>query len=61
MARLQVRNCKNGDQIARGAVESGAQPTIQHELCPVHADQVAQREKLNGREILRRAGGEVRR
>jgi hypothetical protein len=26
----------------------------QYELCSVHADQVAQREKLNGREMVRR-------
>jgi hypothetical protein len=27
----------------------------QYELCSAHADQVAQREKLKGREIVRRA------
>jgi hypothetical protein len=30
------------------SVESGGRPTVQHELCALHADQVAERERGKG-------------
>ena len=53
-ARCNVMNCKaKATTLAR----SGGRRMKQYELCSVHADQVAQREKLKGREIVRREVG----
>jgi hypothetical protein len=50
-ARCKVRNCKvKATTLARG-VDSGGRPTVQHELCAVHAEQ---RERRKGREIVKR-------
>jgi hypothetical protein len=53
-ARCNVRNCKAKATTLARSVDAGGRPIKQYELCAVHADQVAQREKLKGREIVRR-------
>jgi hypothetical protein len=48
-ARWNAKNCKaKATTLARG-VDTQGRPIKQYELCSVHADQVAQREKLRGR------------
>ena len=57
LAPCKVRDCKlRATTIAR-SVDSGGRPIRQYALCSVHADQIAQREKLRGREIIRREVG----
>ena len=52
--RCNVKNCKAKATTLARSVDSGGRPMNQYELCSIHADQVAQREKLKGREIVRR-------
>jgi hypothetical protein len=52
-----VRNCKATATTLAWSADSGGRPIKQYELCSIHADQVAQREKLKGREIVRRGVG----
>jgi hypothetical protein len=56
-ARCKVRNCKSKATTLARSTDSGGRPIRQYELCSIHADQVAQREKLKGREIVRRGVG----
>ena len=56
-ARCNVRNCKAKATKLVWSTDSGGRPIKQYELCSVHTDQVAQREKLKGREIVRSGGG----
>jgi hypothetical protein len=53
-ARCTVKNCKAKATTLARSVDTGGRPMKQYELCSIHADQVAQREKLKGREIVRR-------
>jgi hypothetical protein len=53
----RVKNCKGVATIIARSVDSGGRPFKQYELCSVHAEQVAEREKGRGREIVKR--GEV--
>ena len=53
-ARCKVRHCKGKATILARSVDRGGRPIKQYELCSAHADQVAQREKLRGRDIVRR-------
>jgi hypothetical protein len=56
-AWCNVRNCKaKATRLAR-SVDAGGRPIKQYELCLVHADEVAQREKLRGRDIVKREVG----
>jgi hypothetical protein len=56
-APCKVHNCKlKATTIAR-SVDGGGRPIKQYELCSIHADQIAQREKLKGREIIKREVG----
>jgi hypothetical protein len=56
-ARCNVRRCKaKATMIARSS-DSGGRPIKQYELCSIHADEVAQREKLRGRDIVKRGVG----
>jgi hypothetical protein len=52
-ARCNVRNCKAKATTLARSVDTGGRPMKQYELCAVHAEQVAQREKGRGREIVR--------
>jgi hypothetical protein len=56
-ARCKVRNCKAKATTLARSVDAGGRPMKQYELCSAHADQVAQREKLKGRDIVRRGVG----
>jgi len=56
-ARCNVRQCKAKATTLARSMDTGGRHLKQYELCLVHADQVAQREKLRGREIVRRGVG----
>jgi hypothetical protein len=56
-ARCDVRNCKAKATTLARSIDGGGRPIKQYQLCSIHADQVAQREKLKGREIVRRGVG----
>lgn len=56
-AICKVRRCRARATTIARASDGGGRPIRQYELCSVHADEVAQREKLRGREIVRRAPG----
>jgi hypothetical protein len=56
-ARCNVRHCKARATTLARRIDTGDGPIKQHELCSVHADQVAQREKLKGWDIIRRGVG----
>jgi hypothetical protein len=51
-ARCNVRNCRAKATVLARSLDSGNRPIKQYELCSVHAEQVTQREKVNGREIV---------
>jgi hypothetical protein len=53
-AGCNVRNCKAKATTLARSVDAGGRPMKQYELCGVHAEQVAEREKGRGREIVRR-------
>jgi hypothetical protein len=53
-ARCNVRNCKVKATTLARSLDSGNRPIKQYELCSVHAEQVAERERGKGREILKR-------
>ena len=56
-APCKAHNCRlKATTIAR-SVDAHGRPLRQYALCSIHADQVAQREKLRGREIVRRQIG----
>jgi hypothetical protein len=57
-ARCQVKNCRAKATTVASSIDAGGRPIRQYELCHVHAEQVAEREKGRGRDIVRR---EVRR
>jgi hypothetical protein len=56
-ARCNVRNCKAKAATIARSTDNGGRPIKQYELYSIHADQIAQREKLRGREIVRRGVG----
>ena len=53
-AWCNVRNCKVKATTLARSVDAGGRPMKQYELCSVHAEQVAERERGKGREILKR-------
>jgi hypothetical protein len=56
-APCKVKSCRaRATTIARSA-DAGGRPMRQYELCAVHAEQVAERERGKGREIVKRAVG----
>ena len=50
----KVRNCRNKATVIARSIAAGGQPRNQHELCAVHAEQIAERERAKGREIVMR-------
>jgi hypothetical protein len=56
-ARCNVKNCKAKATMLARSVDTGGRPMKQYELCSIHADQVVRREKLKGRDIIRRGVG----
>jgi hypothetical protein len=46
--RCNVRNCRAKATVLGRSLDSGNRPIKQYELCSVHADQVAQRERGRG-------------
>jgi hypothetical protein len=56
-ARYNVQNCEAKATTLARSVDTGGRPMKQYELCSVHADQVAQREKLKSREIREAQSG----
>jgi hypothetical protein len=53
-APCKVRNCRARATTIARSVDGGGRPIRQYELCGGHADQIAERERGKGREILRR-------
>jgi hypothetical protein len=53
-APCKVKYCQAKATILARGVDSAGRPINQYELCAVHAEQVAEREKGRGREIVRR-------
>jgi len=56
-ARCNVKNCKARATILARSVDAGARPKKQYELCAVHGEQVAERERAKGRTIVTREVG----
>jgi hypothetical protein len=50
----RAQNCKRTATIIARSFDSGGRPIRQYELCQQHADQVVEREKAKGREIVTR-------
>ncbi len=56
-APCKVRNCKlKATTIAR-SVDGGGRPMRQYELCATHAEQITERERAKGREVVKRGVG----
>ena len=53
-ASCKVHNCGARATMIARSMDSDGRPIHQYELCQVHADQVAEREKLQDRQIVRR-------
>ena len=53
-APCKVKSCKAKATIIARSVDAGGRPLRQHELCSVHAQQIAERERGRGREIVKR-------
>ncbi len=49
-APCKVKSCK----LKATTIAAGGRPRKQYELCAVHAEQIAERERAKGREIARR-------
>jgi hypothetical protein len=52
--RCNVKTCKAKATIIARSVDAGGRPMKQYELCQPHAEQVAEREKGRGRQIVDR-------
>jgi len=56
-APCKVRNCKTNAAIIARSVDAGGRPLRQYELCATHADQIAERERGRGRDVVTRGVG----
>ena len=55
-APWKVRNCRAKATTIARSVDAGGRPRHQHELCRVHAEQITERERGKGREIVTGGG-----
>jgi hypothetical protein len=53
-APCKVRNCRAKATTIARSVDAGGRPLRQYELCATHAEQIAERERGRGREIVTR-------
>jgi len=53
-AQCRVKNCKTKATVIARSIDTGGRPDRQYELCAPHAEQVAERERAKGREIVDR-------
>jgi hypothetical protein len=53
-AQCKVRNCRAKATTIARSVDLIGRPIDQYELCAAHAEQVAERERRKGREVLKR-------
>jgi hypothetical protein len=53
-ALCNVRKCRASATTIARSVDSGGRPDRQYELCAIHAESVAERERGKGREIVTR-------
>jgi hypothetical protein len=53
-ARCKVQNCKTKETIIARGSYSGGRPIRQYELCVAQAEHVAERERANGRLVIKR-------
>jgi hypothetical protein len=51
--RCNVRACQAKATIIARSVDGGGRPMKQYELCDVHAEQVATRERAKGRKVIK--------
>jgi hypothetical protein len=56
-AQCRAKNCRARATIVARSVDLIGHPIDQYELCAVHAEQVAERERAKGRGIVRREVG----
>jgi hypothetical protein len=53
-APCKVRNCRARATTIARSVDSGGRPRRQYELCRTHTEQITERERDKGREIVTR-------
>jgi hypothetical protein len=53
-APCKVRNCRARATTIARSVDAGGRPRRQYELCAVHTEQVSERERAKGRDIVTR-------
>ena len=53
-AQCRVKGCTAGASSIARAYDAISRPKDQYELCTPHAEQIAERERAKGREILKR-------
>jgi hypothetical protein len=51
--RCNVRTCQAKATMIARSVDAGGRPMKQYELCDVHAEQVATRERAKGRKVIK--------
>ena len=56
-ARCMVRNCRARATTIARSVDAGGRRIRQYDLCAVHVEQVVERERGKGREIVKREVG----
>jgi hypothetical protein len=56
-APCKVKNCRARATTIARSVDAGGRPERQYELCAIHTEQVVERERAKGREIVRREVG----
>jgi hypothetical protein len=54
-ARCSVKNCRATATTIARSVDIHGRPIRQYDLCQVHCEQVTERERAKGREIVKRA------
>jgi len=53
-ARGRAKNCGTKATTIARSIDAGGRPIRQYELCQVHAEQISERERGRGREIVTR-------
>jgi DNA polymerase/3'-5' exonuclease PolX len=52
-AQCRAKNCTATATVIARSIDAGGRPDRQYELCAVHAEQIAERERAKGRKIVR--------
>ena len=56
-APCRVKHCRSKATTIARSIDAGGRPERQYELCAIHAEQVLERERAKGREIVRQEVG----